>query len=84
MSSLLAAQAIIQKAIEYCNIPSVVGYEFPFAKHLQKEYEQLGYHTSLINNSVLVHGHDPLSPLISVHIDRHGLIKTGINTYTYA
>ncbi len=84
MSSILAAQAIIEKAIEYCSIPSVVWYEAPFAHHLQKEYEQLGYHTSLINNSLLVHGSDPMQPLISVHIDRHWLIKTGIHEYTYA
>lgn len=75
---------ILNKVKEYIEVPSVVGYEGPFVEYLQHSFTEKWLTTERMNNFLVVHWKKPNSQIISVHIDRHGVIKTGRNEYKYA
>lgn len=75
---------IIQKTKEYISIPAVVGHEGLFMRHLQAEFQEMGFSTETYPGLLVVQGDDPLSAIVSAHIDRHGLISIGGGEYAYA
>lgn len=64
--------------------PSVVGYEEPFFRLLQRELEELNVKVSRYQGLLVAEGQAPDSNYLSVHVDRHGLICTGPNEFQYA
>jgi len=78
------APHIIATAKQYCEIPSVVGHEEPFFHYLEQWYKHKGYLTERYDGVLAIHGKRPHSHIVSAHIDRHGIIKTGEDEYQYA
>ncbi len=64
--------------------PSVVGYEEPFFRLIQRELEELGVKISRYQGLLVAEGAKPDSNYLSAHVDRHGLICTGPNEFQYA
>ena len=64
--------------------PSVVGYEEPFFRSLQRELEELNVKVSRYQGLLVAEGKAPDTNYLSVHVDRHGLICTGPNEFQYA
>jgi putative aminopeptidase FrvX len=79
-----AADLIIQKTINYLDIPCVVGHEYGFMNLLEQEYKALGVDVERWDQGLVVSGTKPWSQIISAHIDRHGLISIGYGEYAYA
>lgn len=75
---------IIQKTQEYLKYPSVVGYEHPFINKLIKDFTSLSLKTTYYRGLLEVKGDRPESNIVSVHIDRHGLIANGKGELEYA
>jgi len=78
------ASHIVDIAKLYCEIPSVVGHEWPFLSHLERLYKHKGFDVEHQDGLLAVHGNRPHSHILCAHIDRHGIIKTGHNEYQYA
>jgi len=64
--------------------PSVVGCEHPFFLVLQRELDEMGIKITLHEGVLVAEGHDPKRGMLSAHIDRHGLVYTGLNAFQYA
>lgn len=64
--------------------PSVVGAEHPFFLTLKRELDEIGIATTLYEGLLVAEGNTPDSGMLSAHIDRHGLICTGVNEFQYA
>lgn len=67
--------------------PSVVGTEDSFFRVLRRELEEFDEFEIKVEyyQGVLVaRGKDPESLILSAHIDRHGLLCTGLNEFQYA
>ncbi len=64
--------------------PSVVGFETPFFRFLERELEDLGIKTTRYQGILVAEGAAPNSNYLSAHIDRHGLICTGPKEFQYA
>ena len=79
-----AVDAVIAKTIEYLAVPCVVGHENSVANYLLAEYAQMGLSAIRHEGLVEVHGAKPYSAILTVHIDRHGLISIGHGEYVYA
>lgn len=75
---------IVQKTIEYLNVPSVVGHETWFLNYLFDEYTDMGLETVRHEGLLEVSGKKPDSAILCAHIDRHGLISIGEGEYVYA
>ncbi|MFD2917221.1 hypothetical protein [Psychroserpens luteus] len=75
---------IIKKTLEYLKYPSVVGYEQPFINKLEKDFKSLQLSTQRHSGLLSVKGNLPNSNIVSVHIDRHGLISNGKGELEYA
>lgn len=69
---------------ELVRYPSVVGYEEPFFRILQRELEEMGIQTHRYQGLLVAEGEEPGSAYLSAHVDRHGLICTGPNEFQYA
>ncbi len=68
----------------FVHSPSVVGAERPFLLTLAREMEALGLSTTQYAGLLAVLGPRPDEALVSVHVDRHGLICTGPREFQYA
>lgn len=77
-------ESIIAKTMEYLSIPSVVGYEQYFLKHLLNDFKKLGFSVTLYDGLLEVRGENPHSAIVCAHVDRHGLISLGNDEYAYA
>lgn len=75
---------IIAKTSEYLTIPSVVGHEGYFMRHLGHDFEALGLTADIHPGLLAVYGASPKSAIVSAHVDRHGLISLGGGEYAYA
>lgn len=75
---------VVAKTIEYLAVPSVVGYETHFFNYLENDFRKLGMHIERHDGVLEVSGKEPLSSIVSAHIDRHGLISIGDGKYAYA
>ncbi len=75
---------VLAKTAEYLCIPSVVGYEQFFMRHLYDDFHSAGYTVEKHPHALVVSGNDPLSAIICAHIDRHGLVSTDNHKFTYA
>lgn len=64
--------------------PSVVGFEEPFFRFLQRELEEIGVKTSRYQGLLVAQGNAPESAYLSAHVDRHGLLCTGPREFQYA
>jgi hypothetical protein len=83
MDSLL--ETVVEKTEEYLSVPSVVGSEGPFLRHLEADFQGLGWQTLARANVVQARpAGDGAGPLISIHIDRHGLLANGEGELEYA
>jgi len=80
----MTADSIIAKTIDYISIPSVVGHEGFFMRHLAREFSGLGFSVETGEGILAVKGKEPASAIICAHIDRHGLISLGNGEYAYA
>jgi putative aminopeptidase FrvX len=69
---------------ELVRYPSVVGFEEPFFRILQRELEELGIQVSRYQGMLVAHGNSPDSAYLSAHVDRHGLLCTGPREFQYA
>lgn len=79
-----ATRQIIDKTLEYLEIPAVVGHEGFFMNHLAREYAQLGLDVKQWPNILAISGTKGTESILSAHIDRHGLISIGNGEYAYA
>lgn len=78
-------ERVIQKTCDFLAKPSVVGYEGAFLGHLQSEFLQLGWQCDLAPRHLLVQAPVLESEvLLTVHVDRHGLITTAECELEYA
>ncbi len=75
---------IIDKTLEYLDIPAVVGHEGYFMNHLVREYESMGLTVTQWPNIMAISGDKGYETIVSAHIDRHGLISIGNGEYAYA
>lgn len=75
---------IIKKTLEYLKYPSVIGFEQPFINKLEKDFKSLQLRTERHSGLLSVKGNRPNSNIVSVHIDRHGLIANGKGELEYA
>ena len=64
--------------------PSVVGYEEPFFRILQRELDEIGIHVSRYQGLLVANGSKPEAGYLSAHVDRHGLLCTGPGEFQYA
>ncbi len=79
------AQEIAEKTISYLSIPAVVGYEHIFMAAIEADFKNLGLQVDRQDRYVAVSsGDNKQHPIISAHLDRHGLISLGGNEYVYA
>ncbi len=75
---------VIEATQDFLRFPSVVGNERPFIDQLERTFSAIGCST-IRGDSVLEVKRDGTRPeVLSVHIDRHGLIGTGDGEYEYA
>jgi putative aminopeptidase FrvX len=77
-------ETIVSKIAEYLLVPSVVGYEGAFIKKLEEDFQGLGLKTKMYDKLLVIEGKDPLSHMMSIHIDRHGLLANGKGELEYA
>lgn len=77
-------QQIIDKTIEYLNIPAVVGHEYAFLSILMQDYKNMGLRVDNYDNLICVYGENKYDTILSAHLDRHGLISIGNGEYAYA
>jgi putative aminopeptidase FrvX len=64
--------------------PSVVGCEDAFFRLLRRELEEIGVKVEYYYGILVAQGSKPDSLILSAHIDRHGLLCTGVNEFQYA
>ncbi len=64
--------------------PSVVGAEDSFFRTLRRDLEEVGAYIQHYQGVLVARGRDPDALVLSVHVDRHGLICTGPNEFQYA
>ncbi len=65
--------------------PSVIGSEYPFLKKIQQYLSALHLDTCFHEGLLEVKGDpDYKGPILSAHVDRHGLLCTGPNEFQYA
>lgn len=64
--------------------PSVVGFEEPFFRFLQRELDELGIKTTRYQGLLVAESDASQSAYLSAHVDRHGLICTGPKEFQYA
>ena len=64
--------------------PAVVGAEHSFFRVLQRELEERGAKVTWYEGVLVAQGKQPMSLMLSAHIDRHGLVCTGPNEFQYA
>jgi putative aminopeptidase FrvX len=69
---------------ELVRYPSVVGFEEPFFRILQRELEELGITVKRYHGMLVAHGNSPDTAYLSAHVDRHGLLCTGPKEFQYA
>lgn len=69
---------------ELVRYPSVVGFEEPFFRILQRELDELGIQVGRYQGVLVALGRMPESAYLSAHVDRHGLICTGPREFQYA
>lgn len=77
-------ETVVLKTIEYLAIPSVVGHEQLFLRHLARDFKNLGLSVTQEGGILEISGNEPYSTIISAHTDRHGLISIGNDQYAYA
>ena len=66
---------IIQKTSEYLKIPSVIGFETPFLKHLEQDFAALGCKTKRTKDCLVIEKNPNKSKFVlSAHADRHGFV----------
>lgn len=64
--------------------PSVVGAEDSFFRVIRRELEEVGVSVQLFQGVLVAQGNNPHGLVLSVHVDRHGLLCTGPNEFQYA
>ncbi|MGF1588364.1 MAG: peptidase M42 [Pleurocapsa sp.] len=64
--------------------PSVVGCEDSFFRVLSRELEEIGVEVQYYYGVLVAQGSRPQDLILSAHIDRHGLLCTGVNEFQYA
>ncbi len=74
---------VIAKLHEYLAVPAVVGFEGPFLRHLAADFEVLGRPARLGAGVLHVAGPDA-RPVLTAHVDRHGLVALGGGRFAYA
>lgn len=80
----MTIDTIISKTIGYLSIPSVVGHEGFFMRHLARDFQKLDFDVKEGEGILAVRGNRPDCAIVSAHIDRHGLISLGNGEYAYA
>lgn len=75
---------ITSKTIEYLSVPAVVGFELPFMKYLEDDFNKLGLTVHRADRYIVISGNNPTSAILCAHLDRHGLISIGEDEYVYA
>lgn len=75
---------IIEKTLDYLDIPAVVGHEHAFMTYLFFEYKKMGLTIEIFDNLLCVYGEKKFDTILSAHLDRHGLISIGGGEYAYA
>jgi len=75
---------LIQTLSTLVRSPSVVGAEAAFMRTLERELVMNGATVREYQGVLEATGGEPNSLIISVHIDRHGIVCTGPNEYQYA
>lgn len=85
-SGAATAERVIEATHDFLRTPSVIGNERPFMDHLERTFARLG--CSIVRRAGVLEvagaGADERPEVLSVHIDRHGLIGTGDGEYEYA
>ncbi len=80
-----SVQQIIRKTSEYLAVPSVVGFEASFLHYLAGDLRNLGLECELTARYLLVAAREITNDvLLSIHVDRHGLITTAHGDLEYA
>ncbi|BAU66415.1 hypothetical protein STA3757_38190 [Stanieria sp. NIES-3757] len=64
--------------------PSVVGSEDSFFRVLRRELEEIDVTVQYYHGVLVAQGKQPHDLILSAHIDRHGLLCTGLNEFQYA
>lgn len=77
-------EQIVQKTLEYLEIPAVVGHEEFFMNYLAREYKRMKLNVEQWDSVLVVSGREKYDTIISAHIDRHGLMSIGYGEYAYA
>jgi len=71
----VSLQKVISKTDEYLNVPSVVRFEQPFLDHLADDFNHPGYDVDKQYRILVVRKKGLRSPkIMTVHIDRHGIV----------
>lgn len=71
----MSLKDIISKTGEYLNMPAVVRFEHPFMNHLADEFNTSGYEVEKQDRLLVVRKKGLRSPkIVTVHIDRHGIV----------
>jgi hypothetical protein len=78
------AATVIHKTRDYLHCPAVVGFEAPFFRLLEQEFQALGCATERTAKVLSVWRDPTATAMLSVHIDRHGLVATGGGEHEYA
>lgn len=77
-------RTVVAKTREYLRQPAVVGYEQLFLDYLARDFASLGCQIDRQTKLLAVWRSEAQPQILSVHIDRHGLVGTGGGEYEYA
>ncbi len=75
---------IINKVKDYIAVPSVVGFEEFFFKHLEGDFRSLGVDVSKEDNCLIINPESNEEDVLVAHVDRHGLVVNDEGFIEYA
>ena len=82
--TISSLDTIIEKTLDYLDVPAVVGHDRGFKHRMANEYRQMGLTVDIYDNLICVYGSKKYETIVSAHFDRHGLISIGYGEYAYA
>ncbi len=75
---------LINKIKDYVDVPSVVGFENLFFRHLEEDFKNLGVDVKREDNYLIVNPESKSGDVLVAHVDRHGLVVNDEGVVEYA
>ncbi len=83
MGAPAGVDLVVAKLHEYLAVPAVVGYEGPFLRHLAADFGAAGRRVTAAPGILAIDGPAD-EPILTAHVDRHGIVATGGGRFGYA